>query len=53
MAVLLHLLERRFPGQLSAMDYQRIQAADAETLLSWSERLFDAASPAEVLQPSK
>jgi len=38
-AMLLRLLEKRF-GTVTESIRARVQAADAETLLSWSERLF-------------
>jgi hypothetical protein len=48
-ALLLRLLERRF-GPLDETLRQRLQAADAETLLNWGERLFHADSAEEVLR---
>jgi flagellar biosynthesis/type III secretory pathway protein FliH len=48
-ALLLRFLERRF-GPVDEMLRQRLQAADAETLLNWGERLFHAASAEEVLR---
>ncbi|MCX7114010.1 MAG: DUF4351 domain-containing protein [Proteobacteria bacterium] len=43
------LLERRF-GTLDGALRQRLQAADAETLLVWGERLFQASSAEDVLR---
>ena len=43
------LLERRF-GTLDGALRQRLQAADAETLLRWGERLFQASSAEDVLR---
>ena len=43
------LLERRF-GKLDELLRLRLQAADAETLLRWGERIFQAASAEEVLR---
>lgn len=45
--LLLRLLERKF-GLLNAAIRQRIATADAETLLTWGERLLTAGSLAEV-----
>ena len=45
--VLLRLLERKF-GPTSAKLRQRIQEADAETLLNWSERILTADTPEAV-----
>jgi hypothetical protein len=42
-------MERKF-GVLSERDRQRLQEADTETLLHWSERLLTASSPEEVMQ---
>ncbi len=39
--ILKRLLQHRF-GEISFMYTQRIDAADAETLLSWSEKVLDA-----------
>jgi len=47
-AVLVRLAERKF-GPLSEAHRQRINAADAETLLRWSERILWAQSTEEVL----
>ncbi|MDN5869886.1 MAG: DUF4351 domain-containing protein, partial [Nitrococcus sp.] len=48
-AVLVRLLERKF-GVLTESQRRRIETADAETLLSWSERILTAQSPDEVLR---
>jgi hypothetical protein len=39
--MLLRLLERKF-GEVPKAVQQRIEAADAETLLEWSERVLTA-----------
>jgi len=46
--VLLRLLARRF-GQLPKETVQRIEGADADTLLAWSERILTANTLDEVL----
>jgi len=46
--VLVRLMERRF-GALAPQLRRRIEQADAETLLRWSERVLTAASAEEVL----
>jgi len=48
-AVLIRLLERRF-GELTDAQRQRIETADVETLLQWSERVLTAASVDDVLR---
>ncbi|MCO6439692.1 MAG: DUF4351 domain-containing protein, partial [Nitrococcus mobilis] len=48
-AVLIRQMERKF-GALSEAQRRRIEAADAETLLTWSERILVAQSPDEVLR---
>lgn len=48
-AVLIRLLERKF-GVLTEALRRRIERADAETLLIWSERTLVAQSPDEVLR---
>ena len=48
-AVLIRLMERKF-GALTEAQRRRIEAADAETLLEWSERILTAQSPDEVLR---
>ena len=45
--LLLRQLERKF-GPASATLRQRIQEADAETLLEWSERILTAQTPEAV-----
>ncbi len=40
-AILLRLLERRF-GSLDTRTRQRIESADAETLLEWGDRILTA-----------
>jgi hypothetical protein len=46
--MLMSLLRLRF-GELPDAVRQRIESADADTLLHWSERVLTARSPAEVL----
>ncbi len=46
-AVLRRQLTLRF-GPLPARLEQRLQAADADTLLHWAERILTAASPGDV-----
>lgn len=48
MSVLLRLIERRF-GPPDDRVRERIEQADPETLLRWSERILDAGSLDEVL----
>jgi flagellar biosynthesis/type III secretory pathway protein FliH len=48
-AVVLRLLECRF-GPLDETVRQRIQAADAETLLLWGERVLTAQTLADVFE---
>jgi len=48
-ALLQRLLERRF-GPLDEAQRQRLQAADADTLLAWGDRLLTATSAEDVLQ---
>jgi len=48
-AILQRLLERRF-GPLTEEQRQRLQAADADTLLAWGDRFLTAASAEDVLQ---
>jgi predicted transposase/invertase (TIGR01784 family) len=50
MLVLKRILERKF-GPLSAALQSRLEQADAETLLLWSERIWDARSADEVFTP--
>ena len=47
--MLLQLMERRF-GTLDESALQRIAGADAETLLRWSMRIFQAANAEEVVR---
>ena len=47
-AMLLRLLELKF-GVVSAQDRRRIESADAQTLLLWSERVLNAESVEQVL----
>ncbi len=49
-AVLMRLLHRRFGEAALARYRSRIEAADAETLLEWSERLLFAQTPEEVFE---
>lgn len=46
-ALLLRQLERRF-GNLSDDTKRRINSADAETLLTWGERILDAKTPEDI-----
>jgi hypothetical protein len=46
--ILVRQLTSRF-GQLSAKTVRRIEAADADTLLEWSERVLTAKALGEVL----
>ena len=46
-SVLIRLMERKF-GSLTTDQRQRIEAADADTLLAWSERILTASSADEV-----
>ncbi len=48
-SLLLRLLERRF-GSIDESIQDRLQAADADTLMNWADRLLTAASPEEVLR---
>jgi hypothetical protein len=47
--LLLRLMERRF-GPLAEALRERIRAADAETLLQWSDRILTAAAPEDVVK---
>ncbi|WP_440998178.1 DUF4351 domain-containing protein [Arhodomonas sp. SL1] len=47
-AVLLRLMEHRF-GPLAPEQRERIESADAETLLEWSERILTASRAEDVL----
>ena len=46
--VLLHLMERKF-GPLADTVRERIEHADADTLLAWSERILTAEIPEDVV----
>jgi len=48
-AVLLHLIERRFGPEAAARSRERVEAADADTLLVWSERVLTAESVEDVI----
>ncbi|MDZ7659452.1 hypothetical protein [Fodinibius sp.] len=48
-AVLLRLLERKFGAAALAPHRARVERADADTLLVWSERILTASSIEEVL----
>lgn len=48
-ALLLRLMERRF-GPLAEALRERIRAADAETLLQWSDRILTAAAPEDIVK---
>ncbi|MGM0477148.1 MAG: Rpn family recombination-promoting nuclease/putative transposase, partial [Pseudomonadota bacterium] len=47
-AVFLRLFERRFGQQAMETHRKRIQAADPETLLRWSDRILTAETADEV-----
>jgi hypothetical protein len=47
--ILIRLLERKF-GPLSEQHRDRLEQADADTLLEWSDRILTANSIDEVLQ---
>ena len=47
-AVLLRLLERKYGPSTAAACRERIMAADAETLLKWSERILTAETVEEI-----
>jgi hypothetical protein len=47
--ILLRLMTRKF-GALSAEQRRRIERADGETLLRWSEQLLFAESPEDALR---
>jgi flagellar biosynthesis/type III secretory pathway protein FliH len=49
-AMLSRQLERRFGADVLARYRARIEAADAETLLVWSERILDADAPEEIFE---
>ncbi|EAR23458.1 DUF4351 domain-containing protein [Nitrococcus mobilis] len=48
-AVLIRQMERKF-GALTEAQRRRIETADVETLLTWSERILVVQSPEEVLR---
>ena len=48
-AVLLRQLERRFGAEAVARCRDRIEAADADTLLVWSERILTAESVEDII----
>jgi len=50
-AMLLRLLARKFGPAAAEAHRPRIEAADAETLLTWSERILDAATPEDIFRP--
>ncbi|MCX6958587.1 MAG: hypothetical protein NT164_08635, partial [Verrucomicrobiae bacterium] len=47
-SLLLKLLERRFPGQITSNHLQLIKEADSESLSLWGEKLIDATCIEEV-----
>ena len=47
-AVLLRQLARKFGPAAAEAHRPRIEAGDAETLLTWSERILEARTPEEV-----
>ena len=49
-AMLLRLLARKFGPAAAEAHRPRIEAADAETLLTWSERILDAATPEDIFR---
>ena len=49
-AVMTRLLKHRFSHQISEACLTRIQTADAQTLLQWSERILEAKTLEEVFQ---
>lgn len=48
-AVLIRQMERKF-GPLTEAQRRRIEGADADTLLEWSENILTATRPEEVLR---
>jgi len=48
-AVLLRQIERRFSSEAAARSRERVEAADADTLLVWSERILTAESVEDVI----
>jgi predicted transposase YdaD len=49
-SVLLRLVERKFGAEAAAAHRERIENADTETLLQWSERILTAASVEELFR---
>ena len=49
-AVLMRQLERRFGPEVAAAWRERVEAADAETLLVWSDRILTASTPEELFR---
>jgi len=49
-AILLRQLARKFGPEAAEAHRPRIEAADAETLLVWSERILDAATPEDIFR---
>ncbi len=47
-ALLLRQMERKFGPEASEMYRRRVEQADAETLLAWSERLLAAETPEQI-----
>ena len=47
-AMLLRQLARKFGPAAAETHRPRIEAADAETLLTWSERILDAGTPEDI-----
>jgi len=48
-AVLLRLMERKFGRRLTEDDRRRVESADVDTLLEWSDRILSANSVEEIL----
>jgi len=49
-AVLMRLLERRFGPEAAEAWRERVETADAETLLVWSDRILTASTPEELFR---
>ena len=49
-AVLLRQLTRKFGPAAAEAHRPRIESTDAETLLAWSERILDAATPEDIFR---
>ena len=47
-AILLRLLKCKFGPEAAETHRPRIETADAETLLTWSERILDAGTPEDI-----